>query len=70
MSERLFVGDKRIDALPGDARGFAYGDGLFETMRVHRGTVPWWVAHRARLGVGAARLRLPLPKRPHRPWSG
>ena len=55
--ERLFVGDTRIDALPGDARGFAYGDGLFETMRVHRGEVPWWAMHMARLATGMQRLR-------------
>jgi 4-amino-4-deoxychorismate lyase len=56
--ERLFVGDTRIDALPGDARGFAYGDGLFETMRVHRGEVPWWAMHMARLATGMQRLRI------------
>jgi len=60
--ERLFLGGTRIDSLPGDARGFAYGDGLFETMRVHRGTVPWWAAHRARLETGATRLALALPE--------
>ena len=59
--ERIFAGATRIEALPGDARGFAYGDGLFETMRVHRGTVPWWARHMARLAEGAARLRMPLP---------
>jgi anthranilate synthase component 1 len=32
MSGRSFIGDHRVDALPGDARGFAYGDGVFETM--------------------------------------
>lgn len=61
MSGRSFIGDHRVDALPGDARGFAYGDGVFETMRVHAGTVPWWEAHRARLEAGAERLRLMLP---------
>jgi 4-amino-4-deoxychorismate lyase len=61
MSGRSFIGDARIEALPGDARGFAYGDGVFETMRVHQGTVPWWGAHRARLEAGAERLRLSLP---------
>ena len=42
-------------------RGQAYGDGLFETMRVHRGLVPWWDAHWARLALGAQRLRIGLP---------
>ena len=61
MRERIFVGEGRIDALPGDARGFAYGDGLFETMRVHRGVVRWWEAHMARLANGARCLRIALP---------
>lgn len=59
--QRLFLGAERIDGLPGDARGFAYGDGLFETMRVHRGLVPWWTQHIARLVRGASRLSMPLP---------
>ena len=61
MRERIFVGEGRIDALPGDARGLAYGDGLFETMRVHHGAVRWWEAHMARLANGARRLRIVLP---------
>lgn len=61
MKERLFVGEGRIDALPGDARGFAYGDGLFETMRVHHGAVRWWEAHMARLANGARHLQIALP---------
>jgi 4-amino-4-deoxychorismate lyase len=62
MSERIFSGDVRIDALPGDARGFAYGDGVFETMRVHAGLVPWWPAHMARLVHGLSRLGIPVPE--------
>ena len=61
MTVRVFSGTQRIDAVPVHDRGLAYGDGLFETMRAHRGAVPWWDAHWARLAHGAARLRLPLP---------
>jgi 4-amino-4-deoxychorismate lyase len=61
VSTRIFVGTRRADAVPADDRGLAYGDGLFETMRVHRGDVPWWDAHWARLERGARRLGLPLP---------
>ena len=60
-TESLFLGTQGIAALPGDARGFAYGDGLFETLRVHRGAMPWWSMHMARLARGAARLALALP---------
>ncbi|MCZ8166153.1 aminodeoxychorismate lyase [Silanimonas sp.] len=42
-------------------RGLAYGDGLFETMRAHRGTLPWWPRHRARLTAGAGRLGITMP---------
>lgn len=61
MSVRCFVGTARVDAIPGTDRGFAYGDGLFETMRARRGTVPWWEAHWARMTAGAERLRMALP---------
>lgn len=62
MIARIFNGSHRIDAWPADARGIAYGDGLFETIRMHRGTAPWWDAHWDRLARGAQRLRLPLPE--------
>ena len=61
MSVRCFVGTERTDAIPGTDRGFAYGDGLFETMRAHGGTIPWWDAHWARMTAGADRLRIILP---------
>lgn len=66
MSARLFVGDARVEDAASDAvlvegRGFAYGDGVFETMRAVGGSIPWWPGHRARLALGAARLRIPLP---------
>lgn len=61
MNVRIFGGGQRIDAIPADDRGLAYGDGLFETMRVHCGQVPWWDAHWTRLAHGADRLRIALP---------
>lgn len=41
-------------------RGLAYGDGLFETIRVRRGTLPLADYHFRRLARGAQVLRLPL----------
>lgn len=58
---RLWIGGEPAPAIPPGDRGLAYGDGLFETMRVHAGGVPWWDAHLARLAAGAARLGLPMP---------
>lgn len=46
--------------LPVDDRGLAYGDGLFETMRVVRGRIPLLALHLARVQAGAHRLRLLL----------
>lgn len=45
-------------------RGFLYGDGLFETIRVLNGTPLWWGRHLVRLQRGAELLRLKLP------WTG
>ncbi len=65
MNARLFVGDARVaeraDSMLAAGRGFAYGDGVFETMRAVGGTIPWWPGHHARLVLGAARLRIALP---------
>jgi len=63
VSVRIFSGSRRVDAVAADDRGLAYGDGVFETMRVHRGDVPWWDAHWSRLASGAQRLGLALPDR-------
>ena len=60
-SVRLFDGEARVEAWPWNARATAYGDGLFETMRIHAGAFPWWDAHWSRLACGAERLRLQLP---------
>ncbi len=61
MTTHIYCGDQRIDALdPGD-RGLAYGDGVFETMLVHRGDAVWWSAHVARLALGCERLGIRLP---------
>jgi branched-chain amino acid aminotransferase len=42
-------------------RGFLYGDGLFETLRVANGNPFRWDDHAARLGRGAALLSLKPP---------
>ncbi|NUO77704.1 MAG: aminodeoxychorismate lyase [Lysobacter sp.] len=61
MNVRVYAGERAVEALPPLDRGYAYGDGLFETLRAHRGGLPWWDAHWRRLSRGAARLQLPLP---------
>ena len=58
---RVFAGNRRVDAIPADDRGLAYGDGLFETLRAHAGAFPWWDSHWRRLARGASRLGLALP---------
>lgn len=42
-------------------RGLNYGDGLFETMRLHEGRVPLLGRHLARLLEGCRRLGIPWP---------
>ena len=57
----MFLGEAPVDAIASDDRALAYGESLFETMRAHRGEIPWWEAHMARLASGAERLSMPLP---------
>ncbi len=54
-----FVPDSRAVVSAFD-RGFLYGDGLFETIRIHRGRPFLLDRHLARLAAGAAFLQIPL----------
>ena len=42
-------------------RGFLYGDGIFETIRICRGTPFRWEQHLERLREGASALRIRVP---------
>ncbi len=57
----IFSGVTRSTELSISNRGLAYGDGVFETMRVHGGELPLWPRHLARLREGAQRLGIGLP---------
>lgn len=61
MNPRVLVNGRPVDAVPADDRGLLYGDGLFETLRVVRGSAPLWGRHMRRLAAGCVRLGLPAP---------
>ena len=61
MASAIYVGQAPVEAVPPFNRGLAYGDGVFETMRVHRGALPFWPQHLARLREGAGRLGIAVP---------
>lgn len=61
MTARIFIGERETAGIDPANRGLAYGDGVFETMRVHGGGVPLWPRHLARLQEGALRLGIPVP---------
>lgn len=67
MNPRTRVNGVPDAAVAADDRGFAYGDGLFETVWLHRGHAPLWPRHMARLLDGCRRLHLPEPD-PGRLW--
>ncbi len=48
-------------ALPVQDRGFRFGDGVFETIRVHQGVPLFWQLHMARLQEGLRALNIPSP---------
>lgn len=45
-------------------QGFLYGDGVFETVRVHDGRPVWLDRHLARLARSCRQIGLPLPEKP------
>ncbi|WNL43729.1 aminodeoxychorismate lyase [Halomonas sp. PAMB 3264] len=47
--------------VPGDDRGLAFGDGLFETVLMRAGQPLLWSSHVKRLARGCQRLDLPMP---------
>jgi len=61
MASAIYVGQAPVDAVSPSNRGLNYGDGVFETMRVHHGALPLWPQHLARLREGAGRLGIAMP---------
>lgn len=55
-----YVNGKAASALSVQDRGLAYGDGLFETMRLEASQIPLWSLHSDRLSQSCERLRIPL----------
>lgn len=56
----LIDGEEAL-SVPADDRGLAYGDGLFETIRIRRGKALFLEQHVQRLQRGCAQLALTLP---------
>ena len=62
MASVSYIDDTQAGLPPSD-RGFAYGDGLFETMLVREGRVRFLKFHLDRLESGCQRLHIPAPDR-------
>ncbi|HEX7031213.1 MAG TPA: aminotransferase class IV, partial [Gammaproteobacteria bacterium] len=59
----ILVDGRRVDRVPADDRGLAYGDGLFETLRARRGRLPLLDYHLERLFAGLEVLGFPPLRR-------
>jgi 4-amino-4-deoxychorismate lyase len=57
-AENPFLATEHVSVLD---RGFQYGDGLFETMKVQDGQPRHWARHLARLQLGCERLGIAMP---------
>lgn len=64
----MLVNGQTSDSIPANDRGLAYGDGLFETMRIAAGRLPFAQAHLERLARGAAVLGIPCDLANIRQW--
>lgn len=61
MAARWLVNGVATEQISVLDRGFGYGDGLFESVRLVDGQAPLWPRHMQRLADGCARLRIPPP---------
>ena len=61
MTVRILVNGVATDKVAALDRGFGYGDGLFESIRLVDARAPLWSRHMQRLAEGCARLYLPAP---------
>jgi 4-amino-4-deoxychorismate lyase len=61
MTTKIIHASAGMAAVGAGDRGLNYGDGLFETMRIHAAAPVWWDAHWARLARGADALGIPRP---------
>lgn len=52
--------DLEVSSIDFQDRAFHYGDGIFETLRIHQGEIPTWSFHQERLQLGQDALGLPL----------
>lgn len=57
----MLVNGEPVNQVSAEDRGFAYGDGLFESIRLIAGSAPLWRRHMQRLSESCARLHLPVP---------
>ncbi len=57
----FLINGKIRDDLNATDRGLQYGDGLFETFRVHCGKPQFWQLHCQRLQYGCQALHIPFP---------
>jgi 4-amino-4-deoxychorismate lyase len=67
MAARLLVDGVAADRVSVLDRGFGYGDGLFESIRLVGTRAPLWARHMQRLATGCERLLIPAPD-PDRLW--
>jgi 4-amino-4-deoxychorismate lyase len=61
MTARMLVNGVAATRVSALDRGLAYGDGLFESIRLVGTVAPLWSRHMQRLTEGCARLQMPAP---------
>lgn len=61
MTARMLVNGVAATQVSALDRGLAYGDGLFESIRLVGMVAPLWRRHMQRLAEGCTRLRIPAP---------